>query len=386
MIDIGTVKKYGNAVISLDGKNVYADRLITDPEEKTIAKVASLLYEDAMIEYYLEKNGAGISIDAMIESEIKKYSLDHTPSSSEEAKVIEKILHSTGSITLDLRDESTLKGSRFLERTEKGRGLAILEYRALEEGFAIENLQMKNNGTQLEITFTKRMKKDSIDNSSASKKTVFDLQGREKIDYATAELAKSRASKDEVMSKYWQDIIDNLTSKLPSTSKTSVPQTNSSNERAIGSSAEVDSSNPSNVSLEDRQDYATNCFKEAVDRGKEEEANFWQSVMDGLDKEAKIHSKEMFIRKLYKNYEDARRRGDEAIIALYRKDIQNELSKEPLSVTPEEWQEMDNSLKKRYMEMKKIDADTANKPEEFAYWDKTLERFESELLLTGQKY
>lgn len=379
MFDVEKIKKYGQAIISLDGQSVYCEHQLSNDEEKTEARISSLLYEEAKIAHFIV--GSASNLDGAIEEEINKYDLNHKGSSSTEAWIIAQILTSNGHIEFDLSDKKIASACHFLARTEGKRGLAILEYHAHREGFTMENFDIQKSGNKLILTFEKKY----IDNNFLTRKTIFDMQGREKIEYAKKELATCLANKDETMSRYWQDIIDNLSSKL---NAKNFVTTNEEEHSTNLSSNEKKPSSPSNevdISLEDQTDYAQEQFKSAIADGREEEANFWQSVIDGLDNEPKVHIKEMLIRRQYKNFEEARRRGDPAILEVYRNDIRNELQKDTLSMRPEEWENMDTPLRIRYMEIKRIEADINNNPEEYTYWNKMLQKCEKELVLTVQE-
>lgn len=255
--------------------------------------------------------------------------------------------------------------------------------------------------------------------STVKEKSIFDLKGIEKLNYARRQLETSLSNDDKVMTKYWLDTIHNInltigndainpelkealrrleiaveSSNMASisywnevidgmvetvqknhieeqsgTQKDDTPQQNFVREEA-----------PKTTSKEDQLIYAREQFKVAMATGDEETANLWQNVIEGVTKEISsgeytqnaktfdIYPQATELANLYECYTRASKRGETEIADRYAQSIKDIIKDHPLAIEPSTWESYTEEERLRFMNLKAIETDILGEREEHEYW------------------
>ncbi len=98
-----------------------------------------------------------------------------------------------------------------------------------------------------------------------------------------------------------------------------------------------------------------------------------ESSQTNINKEVSIHHPAAErLSQLEKGLAEARKNGDEDAIKGYQEALKRTISENPLEVSPDEWDGMDNEQKTRFYELKMKEARTLGDKEAFNFWNANL--------------
>ncbi len=213
MFDYKKVVELGSSVISRDGSKVYNGEEIIDERTKDEAKIASLIYEEALLKFTASKDEQK-PFDYYCNKAIATYSLNGEITADPINKAIQEIL-ANDHMTVTLETDSLYSSPySFLAQTEKDRRGALLRYLSRSKGFAFSNLVVDFDQSNRILS----LKYDRSLENKSDYQDIFALSPSEKIEYAENRLKallNSPPSKErDSMIPYWEEIISSLKGKL----------------------------------------------------------------------------------------------------------------------------------------------------------------------------
>ncbi|MBQ8984476.1 hypothetical protein IJ098_01290 [Candidatus Saccharibacteria bacterium] len=104
-----------------------------------------------------------------------------------------------------------------------------------------------------------------------------------------------------------------------------------------------------------------------------------ETIQQGAEKENALHhpASEQ-LKQLEQGLLEARKSGDEDAIRGYQEALKRTISENPLEVSPEEWDSMDDGQKIRFYELKMKEARTLGDRDAFDFWNANLKRLNSD--------
>lgn len=329
MFDVQKVKELGLANISLDGNTVYlGNTLIENEETKVNARIASLVYEEASLEFasLSQDKTPNISFDRIVEKIIRKYGLNGEVTNNPANAAINRIL---GYEHIEIPLIGNLNSSEYsiLARTEKRRGEAVLKRCAQKRGFDI---------TELTFGFDPKTRILYVDYKKIPfQKTnlPFGLTLQDKIQDAYRNLKKATQAGDGVMIRYYSDLLASY-KNIPTTKK----------QNLIPAEAEILSSTTS-----------------------EPRPALWQAnKKEGSDYS---YPATQDLKNLYNGMKRATEQNRSELAKEYSTAIKHTLAKYPISLTPEIWRGLNTKGKIEFYDLKILEAEIFGRHEALAHWN-----------------
>ncbi len=361
IFDYKKVTELGNCIISLDGQTVYNDGLITDEDTKLEAKVASLVYEEALFEYNANAKDAKFTFEDACKKVIARYGLNGETNDDMENRAIRTLLENE-QVTVS---STALENSpyRILARTEKGRGIAVLRYKAKQLGFDIENLTVENNLQKGTIKISYRKK--PLAKTDFEQKFFFDMTAQEKDAYASKKAEEAMAKGDYSTVKYWNDVRANIKWQYAPKGSTTAP-------------SDEHRQTEWNASKKEKLQYATEQLDLAEKSQDEETAERWQQVIEDIENRVYLFEEE--VERLYLGFQDAIKKGNYSLAKMCGKNAQNIIDRHPITMSPEKWNLLSLEEKDRYNHLKLMEAAVYEKKEQFDYWKSIYTKSHNEVI------
>lgn len=370
MFDSSYVKSLGQSIISLDGDRVFTSEEIEDEKLKQNAKICSLILEEATAEYIFKRpliGGKIASLDEIIENLIELYDLNLKKTNR--VPVIDEILSSNGYFEKSISDRNISNTDyRILGRTEKGRVQALLNLHSNDRGFSVESMNASYNYDESQNIGKLVVKFKKIPFSKRNNVSIFDLEVTDRIEYAKNQLSIAREIGDEVMTKYWNDIIENMTRKASILSK-KVILSNTKNDHSDNNKENKVTSYKTSFS---QYKYAEEQLEAAKLSKDIEMVEFWGEVIAHIEASSFIYFHENELQTLYKNRMTALKGGNLDIVKQCDLSIKKILEEEPLSISHDLWTSIDRENRRNYISLKIIESDVIGTKEELDYWESSL--------------
>lgn len=222
---------------------------------------------------------------------------------------------------------------------------------------------------------------------SIENKSIFELNPSEKIEYAKNKLKLAIDQNDKVMISYWQELLISLLTRVPTVETKTYDEQPMKDTTSNEVKYEHASSNPKQEQRDTnqyeppffkdtRKEQAQKSLEKARLERKGQNIEFWQGVLDELTSKAYIYSNENELERLSIQKQRAYMMGNDELIASSQASIEDILKRHPIMITPDVWEQLDQTGKKHYMSLKAFEAKMTNKPTEKVYWENRLRRID----------
>ncbi len=206
------IKYYVNHYYIKNGEvYLFLDNLLVEDEEVILkAKAARFIYNETMKQYQKDSRLIGYSdnnIDQYIKKTMEKWAIFGEKNKFGINKMIHGILDSDGYYEEEIRSNclEKTKFSVFLGK-DKDYAIAYLQFLFQKKRIKMSDFGISYKKGKVIITF----KKAIMDEKKNSGFLLHDLQGDEKMAYATEQLEIATLENNGLMIKYWEDTILNM--------------------------------------------------------------------------------------------------------------------------------------------------------------------------------
>lgn len=129
-----------------------------------------------------------------------------------------------------------------------------------------------------------------------------------------------------------------------------------------------------NLSGNNKFDYATEQLHKAINEKDEDMIKYWKATIENTKSTTFSYSESSKLNELEQKKKQAIQDGDETLANYYSSNIKMTLQNNPIEVSPEQWDKMDQEEKRQFLLLKMKEAKALNDKDSFEFWNANLKQ------------
>lgn len=132
-----------------------------------------------------------------------------------------------------------------------------------------------------------------------------------------------------------------------------------------------------NLDGNSKKEYATEQLQKAINANDEDMIKYWQTTIEHTKSTTFNYSESSKLNKLEQMKKEAILDGDETLANYYSSNIKMTLQNNPIEVSPEQWDNMNQEQKRQFILLKMKESKALDDKDAFNYWNTNLKRNDS---------
>ena len=129
-----------------------------------------------------------------------------------------------------------------------------------------------------------------------------------------------------------------------------------------------------NLNGTDKIDYAREQLQKAIQENDEDMIKYWQATVEHTKLSSFNYSESNKLNELELRRKEAKKSGDDTLSDYYSENIKMTLQSNPIEVSPEQWDKMNQEQKRQFILLKMKESKSLDDKASFNYWEANLKR------------